>query len=179
MKYPKQFALMILLMVLTANANAILIGENIQGQLNNFYDQTQIVTDPGLEFSVTGGGGATAQADLFGTSLSLIFNSAGISSIGLDFLWSFTLINSDLIFTSVLETADNYINGASFSGISNGGKTISFIILDQNQPLNTTYVANYNVGVWDTSSSIPEPTTLVLLGLGLVGLGYQCRKSVA
>jgi len=69
----------------------------------------------------------------------------------------------------VIETFDSFVSGASFQGISNGGKTISFRIADQ-LIFAPGHSASYDLTIRDLSVNVPEPATLALIGLGLLGL---------
>lgn len=69
------------------------------------------------------------------------------------------------------ETSDNFASGASFAGISNGGKTITFTIDDQ--PISATgHSATYDLSIQDSSASVPAPAPLALIALALLGLGF-------
>lgn len=88
------------------------------------------------------------------------------------------------VFASSLGGSNSSITLASLfaSPISFSGMNISGLRLDASQPVNQMY-HNVNSGMTYTLtgavSSVPEPATLGLLGLGLIGLGIGRRRKLS
>jgi hypothetical protein len=162
------------------NAQAGLLGANVHGVMDAgkygiLVDKDNIVTDPGVEYLNSTG---LFGADLSDTGLELFAKFLGGSAlpIGANVTWTFTLLDPDLIFTTVAEVADTFTDGATFDGISNGGKTITFSI--PNQMLTNSVAANYDFTVGHTSASVPLPAPIFLIALGVLGIGYSRRKMI-
>jgi hypothetical protein len=163
----KQLAIGALLLA-PAASHAALVGESVNGVFtvggSPALSQNQTVVDPGIEFTSSGGSGASAQADLFDTGLSLILNTGGITSLGTVFGWVFTLLDPDITFTSVTEISDDWPAGSSFTGFSNGNKTINFSIPNQAVSGGTTYTATYTVATSAGQAPTPPPCSCCSAG---------------
>lgn len=85
---------------------------------------------------------------------SMLLSFAGATSFTPDASSSFTLYTSDLISLS------SGVHSLTFSGLGSGGRDVTSFI----------------DGV--TINAVPEPTTVALLGLGLLGVAASRRKSV-
>lgn len=168
-------------------AHAGLLGESINAQLDYLsiptsqvlLNQTATVADPTVEFSYGGMLGTIASADITDNTISLNFYTGVSNTIGADLVWTFTLQNPNLVFASITEDSDNYIEGASL--ISYSGNTASFRILNQNHGEDQTFSAVYSVT--DASAPVPEidalasTSALALLGFGLALTGERRRRA--
>jgi len=98
---------------------------------------------------------------------------AALGVIGLsNFYWVIDLSPGANI-SAVTEVSDNFPAGASVFSFSADDVTLQINPISGLGPFNLTAV--YDLSFRDTGS-VPEPSALALLGLGLVGLGMARRK---
>ena len=69
-------------------------------------------------------------------------------------------------------------NGQNFFNLiaSNGEIAVRFTLLSTDDPQIITKLEQVRLGVVDTTQAAPEPSTLVLFGVGLLGLGVTIRR---
>jgi len=167
-----QLLLSALLLAPSAVSQAALIGEAMNGQLDailigTVLDENETVVDPGVEFTFDAGDLGSLHADFSDTSLSLSLTALDDTSLGSGIVWSFTLLDPALSFSSVVETNDTWLVDVSFTGFSADNRTIYFSaadhVFDQG-----TYIATYDIGV-----QVPAPATLLLLLGGIVAMGRR------
>jgi hypothetical protein len=127
------------------------------------YQQTDI--DIGIENTgqLTYGGGAAIQADFYGP------------------------------FTATLTSYDSegdILNVTTMTGDSNGNEDGSAIFIGWRSPSDDVWFQDFNVvdqyggdslaiGTYETYGSVPEPSSLMLLGSGLLGLGAFMRRKIS
>ena len=181
-------------LVMSLPAQASLIGDQINGCMKNpgvaqcalpvggdggfFSSSTATVTDPGVEFSLL--------TDYYDVLVDFQASSFTISIVN-------KYYTSGIPFSSQLSTYDDLDFAGSPGGIigliERAGGTIpivstSFgphsILVEQGQVPFTTIGEVFST-TFDivTDSAIPEPATLALMGLGLVGIGFAGKKKRA
>lgn len=161
------------------NASATLIGTTISGCTNTVYsglvttdtaecaaqaagfDTTAVVADPGTEFTVSGGVGERL-VDFTEDTVSLIYGpSQGSYSADLfvfsDLFWGdgSVITGLQLLTTNLLDVTTTFADSA-----------IGLLVNAPQCCVNTTTTVTYRI----LRSSVPEPSSLLLLGLGLLGL---------
>lgn len=171
---------------------------DFEGLGNNTYFSLSNANEPtvpsGVVFSSTGGqatqlfvapAGFAGQPDIatdslfanfFGTPLIADF-SPGVTAIGSDLI---SYVSSALIVVTVRDLLGNIQNfnvtppqnSAAYFGVIASGGQIDRISWDPPGGI-TAGIDDFRFG---QAAAAPEPATLVLLGLGIAGIGYQRRK---
>jgi len=118
-------------------------------------------------------------ADLFSATTSISFDS-GFSAIGLDL---FSNNNNDTFDISLLSFGGLAIGGTAISGL---GSALSFFGVISDDTLITRLDFDSqngageiidNVTFGNVRVDVPEPSSLILLTLGLAGIGFSRRKN--
>ena len=179
----------------TAEATQITYDFNggINGWLNGICSEAAVnANTPGVTFDNTGGSSFTISSP-FGT-ISLInfpYNTIGNSTIAtFSSLTDYVSVDMgdyggdvDNLYLEAYDAANILVDSAYFSSSVSGLNTLSV----STGTASIAWVEFYGVGVnnnsvyWDNftfnaTASVPEPSTMLLLGSGLVGLGLVRRK---
>ena len=164
----------------------------------DFPSSDSIVGGPtGSGFLGAGGGGVHFVA---GDSLTETFIGTGLAVVDSS-RWIFDM--SDFTAADVNNTFDLLINGTvigdfAFLGLGQGSSTHSFDLSfthaaiagdDYTLSMVATSTVPPGLASWnwlaggtvtlDSSSAVPEPTTIALLGFGLAGIGFARKKKAA
>ena len=156
--------------------------ENQTRVLDNGTTVTSAVADNQSSFSTGSVSGTKAFDELAELSLDLIFGQEFTMSFFLNSFSSFdfdSTESSGFIRDSLADFSTNssFFNTASLGGIQvfdADGKAIDFAILSES---NDPFLESFS-SLAEPPISVPEPGSLALFALGLVGLSYRRRRSV-
>ena len=160
------FAIMLLALGLYSTAEAGLIGLDIRLEMPQTvppFDGTETVVDPGVEFMPFG-------------QLSWDFFDDG--NVVFQPLISGSFITYDAIFT--IQTPGMEFTGVS--GLSGGDLTNYSVLFDSStnavimHHVDGADVFTNNLSFNVTTNAVPEPSTILLLGAGLAGVGFMRRR---
>lgn len=114
----------------------------------------------------------TLEFSSYVSAIGLDFNSNNADTTLSVFDDSFNLIEAFTLATLDQVSCDGFLCG--FVGIDVGSNLIAYVTIDT--PLNGDELFIDNIIY---QASVPEPTTLALLGLGLAGIGFSRKKKTA
>lgn len=178
MKMNKKLLLLVALLVGTSPANATLIGDSVNitraTNITTFYNQTKVVSSA---VEVTDDV-SSFQLDITGDSLVFTSLTSGWYFSDLappaDFYdWSFT----DLNFSD-----GSIITGLDLSGFGYDNTRVSYtadsVVIDINNWSQPPWNQGDTWTIGFLTSSVPEPSILALMALGLFGIGLTRRKNI-
>ncbi len=91
-----------------------------------------------------------------------------------DVVWNLSAYNGATLLESLAINPTHASNAGDYFGIASAG--ITHATLDISSGYDYIFIDNFTYG---TSTSVSEPASLALLGLGFAGLGFSRRKSKA
>jgi hypothetical protein len=159
-------------------ANATLIGDTFDWQLSAPCCGVQdsgtnvLVIDPGVEVpNVNIGGLPRGSIDFGASSLTLTVDVTGFANIGDVLDWEFTdldWVDVPGIITGITQIGGN---GTTVS-TSFTDNSLSIRTADESTPPNV-FTYEYSI----STTHVPEPASLALIGLGIAGIAYRRRRN--
>jgi len=168
---------------LPTSASATFIGDSVDATVNSTFGTPisgTAVIGAGADFKEVGPSHAYS-LDLSASSFTLTVSKPITAGNFTGVLKSLILGNLDFDVTSV-------IFNAGVSSLYSGGLAIDFSTPGQIAMATTSFISinspasalshslTWDVTFGDRLSAVPEPTTLVLIGLGLAGLGFRKKR---
>lgn len=141
-----------------------------------------------------GGGAFSADTRLNGTEFDtqlFLFDSAGRGIRSNDDGFILIFYTDDAALERTLTAGTYYlgISGFNTEPFGAGGRIFQDNQFGQNTPLNANRTltgwsgrgegGNYRIDLSATARAVPEPATLALLGMGLLGIGFSARRRKA
>jgi len=175
----------IVLAAVASSAHATLIGDTVGGAISGpigiSWPNSTAVVGVGVEFER--GTIVDATADFSGDTLTLTyFNNSTFPNITFG-AGTFTFTDLDwadpaVFITGLTELANNFPHLPAAGSIvaSTGVDSIVIDVPLTNTNPNDLFQVTYRIETQRGDASVPEPTIIALMGLGLAGIGYQRRK---
>lgn len=158
--------------IIPVSANASLLGDEIT--ISTALGSQTSVVGAGVEYSVVGGGGGTFNVDFDGSgNVDLFFDLPASTSLGaalaVDAIGLEWVNDPTGFIVDVIELPNGDL---PISSLTHGTNSISWVIANFTIPQGVS-LSSFEIV---TNHGIPEPIGLALVGIGLVGIGYQRRK---
>jgi hypothetical protein len=161
-------AILVVILGLAFNAQANMIGDTITGSGSSLQPATAII-GTGIEFDAHSGSMQFDFAEnLLTVSVSNLFAWGGYG----DYIFS----EFDDVITSVSLVSNTFLSG--FTNFSFDDHSITLDADSGERDLEIpTAIATFAI---ETRTNVPEPSTLILMGLGIIGVGAaRMRKAAA